>query len=215
MTSGGCSQYNDRLHKSDYFVRDIPLKLATEITKQHHYARGGSNTHTYAHGLFKESDRDTLFPECQGITWWIPPTKSAALATYPTNWRGVLSLSRLVIVPDVPKNACTFLLGRSMKMIDRQRWPCLVTYADTWQGHDGGIYKASNWKYEGQTSPEATWLLNGRMVARKAGPRTRTKAEMEGIGAEMIGRFSKHKYVHIQASGLNPLQADVLTVLKS
>jgi len=82
-------------------------------------------------------------------------------------------------------------------MIDRIRWPCLVTYADEWQGHTGSIYKAANWCEVGRTAPEATFVKDGRMIARKAGPRTRTRQEMESLSAEMIGRFAKRKFVHI------------------
>lgn len=127
------------------------------------------------------------------------PTKSAALATFPLKWQGVLCLSRLVIVPGMPKNACTFLLAGSRHRIDSKRWPCLVTYADQWQGHSGGIYRADNWDYIGLTKPERTYTLNGRMIARKAGPKTRTHAEMLALGAECIGSFAKHKFVKIAA----------------
>jgi hypothetical protein len=157
-----------------------------------HYSGGGSNTATYRHGLFRNGD-----VRCYGVAWWIPPTKTAANATYPENWRGVLALTRLAIEPEVPTNGASFLLGRSMKLIDRVKWPCLVTYADEMQGHTGRIYKATNWEYLGKTAKEATWFLDGRMVARKAGPKTRTKGEMEAMGAEMVGRFSKHKFRHI------------------
>ena len=166
------------------------------MVERYHYARGASNTATYLHGLFRRAASfwDT---DCLGVAWWIPPTKSAARATYPTDWRGVLALSRLVIAPDVPKNGCTFLLARSRNLIDRQRWPALVTYADEWQGHTGTIYRADNWRDVGRTAPEATFVKDGRMIARKAGPKTRTRAEMEALGAVMIGRFAKRKYVHI------------------
>jgi hypothetical protein len=101
----------------------------------------------------------------------------------------------MAIDPAVPRNACSFLLARSRKLIDRERWPALVTYADEWQGHLGGIYRATNWEYAGKTKPEATWTLDGRMLARKHGPKTRTKDEMLALGAVMIGRFAKHKFV--------------------
>ncbi len=185
----------DRLHKRDWAVRVVSFSQCQTIVERHHYAKGGSNTATYRHGLFRNGD---LFDcQCVGIAWWIPPTKSAALATYPQDWRGVLCLSRLVIVPGVPKNACSFLLGASMRRIDRNRWPCLVTYADAWQGHTGAIYRAVNWIYQGLTRPEAVYTLDGRMTARKAGPKTRTKAEMLEMGCVLHGRFAKHKYTHI------------------
>jgi len=184
--------YENRLRKNDWHVETVPLLKCQEMVKEYHYAKGGSNTATYRHGLFKNGSGD-----CMGIAWWIPPTKSAANATYPLNWRGVLALSRMVINPSVPKNACTFLLAKSMKLIDRGKWPCLVTYADEWQGHTGTIYKACNWVYFGMTKPEAVYVKDGRMIARKAGPKTRTKAEMLAMGANLKGKFSKHKYVDI------------------
>ena len=102
--------YSDRLRKEDWVVRGVSLDIARGLVEKHHYAKGGSNTRTYLHGLYpKGSFWDA---ECVGVAWWIPPTKSSAMATYPTDWNGVLSLSRLVMVPGVPKNACTFLLSR-------------------------------------------------------------------------------------------------------
>lgn len=163
--------------------------------EKYHYAAGASNTAVYLHGLFRKGD---IFDEqCVGIAWWIPPTKAAALATYPKRWQGVLSLSRLVIEPGVPKNACTFLLAGSRRLIDRSLWPCLVTYADEWQGHLGTIYKADNWQYVGKTKPERGYVTAGRMTARKAGPKTRTHSEMLELGAEMIGTFAKHKFIRL------------------
>lgn len=184
-----------RLRKSEWTVRDVEIDVARRIVEKYHYAAGASNTATYLHGLFREGD---IFEEqCLGVAWWIPPTRSAAEATYPARWQAVLCLSRLVIMPEVPKNACTFLLARSRALIDRIVWPCLVTYADEWRGHTGAIYKADNWKYIGMTKPERTYTINGRMTARKAGGKTRTHAEMMAIGAELVGTFAKHKFVSI------------------
>jgi hypothetical protein len=179
-----------RLKKEEWEVRDAGIGVARGLVQKLHYARGASNTATYLHGLFRRGGE-----ECLGCAWWIPPTKSAALATHPGTWTGVLSLSRLVIDPAVPKNACTFLLARSRRMIPVEKWPCLVTYADTWRGHSGGIYRADNWEAVGLTSPEATFTVNGVMTARKAGGHTRTRAEMFALGVRDEGRHAKHKFV--------------------
>jgi len=183
---------DNRLRRADWEVRPVCHDFARRIVKAHHYAKGGSNTATYLHGLFRS--REIFDEQCQGVAWWIPPTRSAAEATYPERWQGVLCLSRLVILPDVPANACTFLLARSRRLIDRKTWPCLVTYADEWRGHTGAIYRADNWQYEGRTKPERTYQINGRMTARKAGGHTRTHDEMVALGAEMVGAFAKHKF---------------------
>lgn len=187
------SSMADKLRRTEWEVRSVDIKTARRLVETHHYARGASNTATALHGLFLVGD---LFDECRGCAWWIPPTRSAAEATYPIRWQGVLCLSRLVIVPSVPANACTFLLARSRRLIDRKAWPCLVTYADEWRGHTGAIYRADNWDYRGKTKPERTYQIDGRMVARKAGGHTRTHAEMLALGAQMVGSFAKHKFVH-------------------
>lgn len=178
-----------QLRKGDYWVADCSLQQAQELVSKHHYAAGGSNTRTYSHGLYERKSGLLV-----GCAWWIPPTRSAAEAWANKDWRGVLSLSRMVIVPGVPTNACSFLLSKSVRLIDCDKWHTLVTYADKWQGHTGKIYKAAGWKYEGETKPEATFVLNGRFIARKAGPKTRTRQEMFDLGAKMVGCFSKSRW---------------------
>lgn len=184
----------EKLRCSDYLVGPAGMDQCRELVQFEHYARGGSNTATFRHGLFAKSD----FMRCLGIAWWIPPTKGAAIATFPEgDWKKVLSLSRLVIMPDVPSNGASFLLGRSIREIRKSgNWKCLVTYADEWKGHTGAIYRATNWEYVGKTKPEAVWTdpRTGRMVARKAGAHTRTKAEMEALGYRCEGYFAKHKF---------------------
>jgi hypothetical protein len=46
----------------------------------------------------------------------------------------VLALSRLAVDDAAPGNAATFLMSRSIRAVDRARWPHLVTYADKWRG---------------------------------------------------------------------------------
>lgn len=195
--SKGLTHFTGRLRKEDFEVRPVCLSVGRALVRQYHYAKGGPNTRTYLHGLFHRGEFwDQM---CLGVAWWIPPTRSAAQATYPANWKGVLALSRLVICPSVPKNACSFLLARSVQLIPAKEWPCLVTYADDWQGHRGLIYRAANWTYAGKTSAKETFTINGVLTAQKAGGHTRTRAEMLGLGAESQGKHAKHKFVLVRA----------------
>lgn len=129
------------------------------------------------------------------MAWWIPPTKTAAKAAYPANWKGVLALSRLAILPGVPANACSFLIRHSIQLIDRTLWPCLLTYADKWRGHTGAIYKAAGFREAGMTKPERVYTKDGRMMSRKAGPKTRTHAEMLALGCVCEGSFPKARFI--------------------
>ena len=184
-------EYENRLLKHEWEVRDAPLTEAQRLVREHHYARGGSNTAVYVHGLYRKSDGVLC-----GVAWWLPPTRVACESVDKERWKKVISLTRMVLIPGTPKNACSFLLAKSVRAIRTDgRFVALVTYADESQGHTGGVYKAAGWDYIGRTGPYPRWLdASGKQVAPKA-TKNRTKAEMEALGHKKTGSFHKHKYV--------------------
>lgn len=179
------------LKSEDWEVRHASLSEARAMVEQHHYAKGGSNTAVYIHGLYRKSDGSL-----QGIVWWLPPTRVACESVNKLEWKKVLSLTRMVVLPDVPKNACTFMLSRSVRLIRKdKRFVSLVTYADESQGHSGGVYRAANWIYVGRTGPYPRWIsVDGKQVSPKATV-NRTKAKMIALGHSKQGSFFKHKFV--------------------
>lgn len=181
----------NRLRKQDWYVADASLSEGQQLVVKYHYAKGGSNTAVYMHGLYQQ-----VTNELCGVAWWLPPTRVACESVNKEHWKQVLGLTRLVVLPYVPANACSFLIAGSIKLIRQdKRFRSLVTYADESQGHSGAIYKATNWEYVGRTGPYPRWLDNqGRQVAAKSTV-NRTKAQMEGLGLIKQGSFYKHKYV--------------------
>lgn len=180
----------DRLLKEDYRVRPVDLATAASIIKRYHYAQGGPNTGVQFDGLFAVG-RD----ECLGAAWWLPPTKIAAQSVC-AEWRRVLSLCRMAIAPEVPKNAATFLLSKAVRRLRRDgRWDVLLTYADERVGHEGHVYRAAGWEYLGRTKGDYAWLDSaGRQVSKKA-TKSRTTAEMLALGYSRSGPWPKHKYI--------------------
>ena len=100
-----------RFRGADWTVREIDPSAGLDFIKRHHYAGGASNTAVAVHGLFRYGQGELL-----GVAWWLPPTKQSAVSVS-TDWRNVLSLSRFVIAPSVPKNAATFIQARSMRLL--------------------------------------------------------------------------------------------------
>lgn len=77
------------------------------------------------------------------------PMVAAAMFTIPaTRWgESVIELCRLVRGNDrVP---LTFLLSRCVRELKRHGHDLLVSFADKTQGHEGYVYRASNWRYAG------------------------------------------------------------------
>ena len=185
--------YDDsKLRRQDWCVRDVPAADARAFITEHHYSKGSSLTRVYSHGMFRR-DSDRLM----GVAIWLPPTRVAAESVNKDRWQKVLSLTRLACHPETPRNAASFLLGASIRLIRSDgRFVSLVTYADTRYGHTGSIYRASNWTYVGCMKGSCAWRdpKTGRQVARKA-TRSRTDAEMLALGYERLPPSDKHKFV--------------------
>ena len=129
-----------RFHKHEWRVQTVRLDIARGLVERHHYARGAAPNGVYLHGLFLNG-----CPTCWGVAWWIPAILGSVNKYNPGGDVTTLTLHRLVIHPIVPTNGASFLLGRSIRAIAQAgRYDLLITYADTWRGHTGAIYRATN-----------------------------------------------------------------------
>ena len=182
--------------RKDYRVERVPHAEAAELIRQHHYAKGCANTSSESFGLFRG-------PFLVGAAVWMPPTKVCAMTIDPVEWRRVLSLSRLAVAPSEPTNTESLFIGDMMRTLNAERrWTASVTFADESQGHEGTIYKATNWRYLGRTKPEPRWVdADGKQVSRLS-TKSRTAAGMRALGHRMVGRYQKRKFAKLFDIGL-------------
>tara|TARA_R110002020_G_C16181953_1_gene764906 strand:- start:250 stop:897 length:648 start_codon:yes stop_codon:yes gene_type:complete len=180
-----------KLIRNEWAVRPIHHRRAKDFVEEWHYSKGGAKTAVSCYGLYRKGD-----PLLQGISWWMPPPLGAAKSVSP-NHRSVLSLSRFCLRDDRPENAGSFLISKSIKMLDN-RWDMLLTYADTALNHDGGLYRASNWNYNGLSGKNPMYWdpINDCMVSRKRGPKSYSKKEMLAKGYEHRGNYAKHRFIY-------------------
>jgi hypothetical protein len=180
------------LRSSEWEVTPCERREAVKLVDRYHCRNSPANTCGACHGL-----RHRHRPLLRGAAPGIPPLPPAGKSVAGDDWRGVLVLSRLVVIPSVPTNGASFLLGRSMKLIDRERWPVLLTYADTRLGHTGAIYKATNWECLGEVPAGDVWVNEaGMQRGRRRGPKVLTAAEMRDAGFERMPSYPKVKFVH-------------------
>jgi hypothetical protein len=74
---------------------------------------------------------------------------------------------------------------------------CLVSYADPYHGHHGGIYQGGGWIYIGVTQPETRYMHHGKMLMRRGFTGTvfgRDSAKLP-VGATKIKVPGKYKYL--------------------
>jgi len=117
------------------------VAVAALVGKYHGYGSMG-NSSTYAFAVYEDGVPVAGFS-------WQPPPPGAAKSVCPEAPGGVLALSRMVAVPRAQRRLrhISKPLRRQMRaLIDRGRWPVLVTYSDEGQGHTGHVYKCSGWQ---------------------------------------------------------------------
>lgn len=169
--------------RSDYrFDHAAPHEQCASMVRDWHYAKGCANTSTVRTAMLRGD-------QAVGAALWMPPTANAAQGMAKRHlgdamWhREVIVLSRLVVGPDEPQNAASMLLGASTReVLTNKRWRLLLTYADEGEGHKGTIYLATGWVFDGKTTPESRWRLNGTLISRLA-TKSRTVADMVAMGA--------------------------------
>jgi hypothetical protein len=105
-----------------------------------------------------------------------------------------------VVVQSKTKNATSFLVGNSLKMLEPK--PCaVVSYADSEFGHCGYIYQATNWIYTGATvSHDHVYIIDGvrthPMTLRDRGI-TNPKEWAKANGIMTVKPMPKHRYFYL------------------
>ena len=186
-----------KLIKNQWEARPLNTKgrdkiITRDFVEKHHYHNGMGNVCTNIFGLYYKGDPNTL----HGVSVWNVPAYGAARSVS-TNPHEVLSLTRFCLVDDRPENAGSFLISKSIKGLAK-KYSMLLTYADEEQNHDGGLYRASNWNYDGLTGKNPSYEdpVTGRGVSRKSGKNNYSKQDMLNMGYIFKGRFAKHRFIY-------------------
>lgn len=113
----------------------------------------------------------------------------------------VYELNRVWVADDVPANGESFLVGNTLKLLDRE---IIVSFSDTSVGHVGYIYQATNFLYCGLsakfTDPRVRGM-EGKHHASFAHGMNRQQI-IDTYGAEnvyFVERPRKHRYVYFNA----------------
>jgi len=160
----------------NYFVQQIEYKDTKHLILNVHYARRMPSI-SFAYGLFENKKFVGL------VSYGTPASPSLCKGIMGEEYKAeVLELNRLVLVNN-KKNEASYLVSQSLKLLPKPR--CIVSYADTQQGHAGCIYQASNFFFTGTTKARTD-------MAGKDGKHSRHHL---GDRTNRIYRSAKHRYV--------------------
>ena len=124
-----------------YNLQPVAINVVQDMCSRYHGYGGAGRVVAYAFAVYENERPVAAYA-------WQPPPPGASRAVAPAEPSCVLALSRMVAVPRDERalRHVSRPLRRQMRMlIDRTRWPVLVTYSDEGQGHTGHVYRCSGW----------------------------------------------------------------------
>lgn len=173
--------------RRSYQIERVSAKDVARLFEDYHAYGGMSKSQTYLWAVIEDGRPVAAYS-------WQPPPYGCARSVLPDAPWGVLSLSRMVAVPRSERalNHISKPLRHQMKsLIDRTRWPALVTFSDEGLQHRGHVYRCSGWQ-QTTRSERAQWVdANGRRTSTYRNGKHR----MEGltcIGRNYIQRWEHH-----------------------
>ena len=178
-----------------YSVDPIPSSVAQEIVISQHYLHRRAPC-SKAFGMFDSVG------QIVGVVIYGVPASSTLLKGIcgEEEAKNVYELSRLWIADEVPKNAESWLISRSIKELDRE---IIVSFADSSQNHYGYVYQAANFLYTGLSAkfkdPKVKGLENQHHATYAHGLTNEQVIEKFGDRVYWVERPRKHRYIFFNA----------------
>ena len=191
--AGGGANPTPALHSLQ--VLPVPPKVAKEVIVKNHYLHSLPGGTQLAFGVF-------LNGRLMGAVTLGVGSFNAHCLVEGALAKDCLTLSRLWLAEDMPKNSESRVIGvftRSLKKHTDLKF--LLTYADPAQGHDGGIYQATNWLYTGFSDAMPYYVLgdgkprHSRSLAHAFGTHSLEHFRRHGVQVKLIPQQPKHRYV--------------------
>ena len=184
--------------REQYDIEKISYEVAMDIVVANHYLHRKCPV-SQAFGLVDKRDRRVVGV----VTYGVSPSSTLLKGICgPEEMYNVYELNRLWVEDSVPKNGESYLVGNTIKLLDRE---IIVSFADTSQGHVGYIYQASNFIYTGLSAKFKDPKVKGRENQHHAtyANGLTNQQVIDKFGAEnvyFVERPRKHRYIFFNCS---------------
>lgn len=140
----------------------------------------------------------------RGVATFGVPTGKSCQKLYSTGSGDVMECKRFVLAPNAPKNTASWFMAKCLKQLKlKANIEVILSYADPEAGHEGIMYKASNFQYLGRQSKKGQAIkilgqakpVHLRMAYQKInGVYTKTAKYTQGLL-----KTGKAKYITLEA----------------
>ena len=149
---------NKKTKVTDYIVESVDRKVIQSFIHKWHYSHDTNG--------IQQKQCFALFDNTKMIgamIYAIPSMKSTAAKYNPDNPDRCWELRRLCCIDNTPTNTESYFIGQTLRWIRQNtNIEVIVSYSDLEQGHEGVIYKASNFYYLGQSGGGSVLMVDGK-----------------------------------------------------
>lgn len=135
-------------------VRAITHGEAHDLVVSYHYSKRFPSGAVYLYGKYVEG-------QLVGVCVFGSPASPWVSVSATGERNRVLELQRLALINNEP-NEATWLIARSLRLLRREWTGMVVSYADTAQGHHGGVYQAAGFFYAGKSDARTDIYAGGK-----------------------------------------------------
>ena len=142
---------------NNWYVKRVERSDIKDFIETHHYSKSINGCIAdYCYALYH---RD----EMKGAMFYGRFGMANQWMKYGKCKEDVIELRRLCCIDDTPKNTESFFIGATLRLLKKD-WggKTVVSYADTEYGHEGIIYKATNFEKVGMTKYDKVIIHDGK-----------------------------------------------------
>lgn len=208
--------------REKYYITKIDYATAMQLVIEKHYLHRRAPC-SHAFGLFQKHECPLLEKLVGVITYGVSCSSTLLKGICgPEEAKNVYELTRLWVDDSVGRNAESFLIGNTIKLLDRE---IIVSFSEIQQGHVGTVYQAANFYYCGLSTKFSDPKIKG-LEHQHHGTYANglsKKQILEKYGEDnvyYVDRPRKHRYVYFNANPkrkkelLNKLRYKILSYPK-
>ncbi len=143
---------------TDYIVEPVDRKVIQSFIHKWHYSHDTNGIQQRQ--CFALYDDNKIIG---AIIYAIPSMPNTAKKYNPDNPDRCWELRRLCCIDDTPTNTESFFIGKTLRWLKQNTdAEVIISYSDLHQGHEGTIYKASNFINIGQSPASRVLMVDGK-----------------------------------------------------
>ena len=146
------------LKVTDFTIEPVERKVIQSFVHKWHYSHSTNGVQqTQCFALFNGEKM------IGAMMYALPSMKSTAAKYNPDNPLRCWELRRLCCIDDTPTNTESYFIGQTLKWLRRNTdIEVVISYADLEFGHEGVIYKATNFIHLGKSGGGRVLMVDGK-----------------------------------------------------